>query len=73
MPSRYKEGLEINKRRPNFVIFNDYEPILDQLQKYWLLRERFKRKGVRGIRRKKMFPTPAHLQPSDEGEQGPLV
>ena len=74
MPSRYRFGIEqFSRQRPNLPIFNDIESILDQLEKYWLLRERFKRGGHKGIRRKPWWPAPPHFKPSDEGEQGPLV
>ena len=49
MPSRYQYGIEeLNERRPNYPVFNDVEPILNQLQKYWLLRERFNVIKIRG-------------------------
>ena len=75
MPSRYNLGIEdfSSEERPNIPIFNDYEAIQDQLMKYYLMRERLRRRGIRGIRRKKRTPKPSHFTPNDRGEQGPLV
>ncbi len=75
MPSRYNLGIEDfdSEKRPNYPIFNDYEVIQDQLMKYYLMRERLRRRGIRGIRRKK-WPQPlSHFIPNDRGEEGPLV
>ena len=74
MPSRYQYGIEkLNERRPNYPVFNDVESILNQLQKYWLLREQFRRRGHRGIRRKMRTPSPSHFTPNDRGKIGPLA
>ncbi|MBL7202829.1 MAG: hypothetical protein ISS63_00675 [Desulfobacteraceae bacterium] len=48
MPSRYREGIEgIGRTRPNSPVFNDQEPILEQIIKMWMIREQLRQKGYK--------------------------